>query len=257
MAKASKKKAKKERRERRFEPASTNNPMLVKIIGAIGAAAMGAGAYGQFAPGMRAPAGDPIKYAAWILAAGALVLGAAIWMGTSGEPALRVGDGGVGSEKGGLRRLPWWAIEKIGFVDGAVRVVGTDDGGVAMTILASLASQPQAAAWIVKEARTRVPNVVDVPEDVELPEPNKNAGQVLPLEPPQIVGRRCAASNKMIAYEPDARVCPRCERVYHKLHVPEECECGAMLTHLQPHAKKDESGDGAKPKAEASEEANG
>jgi hypothetical protein len=236
MAKASKKK-KRQRSERRFEPSSTSNAMMVRVVGAIGAIGMGAGVYGQFAPGMRVPPGQPIPYAAWILAAGAIVLGAAIWMGTSGEPALRVGDGGVGTEKGGLRRMPWWAIERVAFSDGAVRVAGTDDMGDAISIAASLLSQPQAAAWIVKEARARVPDVVDIPEGVEIPEASASSGVVVALDPPQVVGKRCAASDKAIAYEPDARVCPRCERVYHKAHVPDECACGASLTHLQPHAK--------------------
>jgi len=56
---------------------------------------------------------------------------------------------------------------------------------------------------------------------------------VLPLEPPQVVGKHCAASGKVISYEPDARVCPRCERVYHRASVPASCECGASLTELQ------------------------
>jgi hypothetical protein len=237
MAKATKKK-KRQRSERRFEAASANNPMMVRVAGALGAIAMGAGAYGQFAPGLREPAGEPIKYAAWILAGGAIVLGGAIWMGTSGEPALRVGDGGVATEKGGLTRVPWWAIERIAFSDGAVRVAGTDETGTTISLVASLVSQPQAAAWIVKEARARVPDVVDIEEDVELPAASTDAGTVLPLDPPQVVGKRCAASDKAIAYEPDARVCPRCERIYHKAHVPDECACGASLTHLKPHKDK-------------------
>ncbi len=234
MAKVTKKKSKRERRERRFEPTSATSPLLVKILGAIGAAAMGAGAYGQFAPMMRAEPGEPIKYAAWVLAAGAVILGAAIWLGTSGEASLRVGDPGVAAEKNGLRRIPWWAIERIGFSEDAVRVVGTDDTGLAMTVVASLASQPQAAAWIVKEARARVPDVVDIAEEVELPEASTNAGELLVAEPPQVVGKRCAATDKIIAYEPDARVCPRCERIYHRTQVPDACECGASLTHLHP-----------------------
>ncbi len=243
MAKVTKKKSKRERRERRFEPTSAMSPMVVRGLGAIGAIGMGAGAYGQFAPMMRAAetAGEPIKFAAWVLAGGAVVLGAAIWLGTSGEPSLRVGDPGVAVEKNGLRRIPWWAIERIGFSDDAVRVVGTDDTGTAITVVASLASQPQAAAWIVQEARSRVPDVVDIAEDVELPDASANAGELLLAEPPQVVGKRCAATDKIIAYEPDARVCPRCERIYHRTQVPDECECGASLTHLQPKAKEEAS----------------
>jgi hypothetical protein len=88
----------------------------------------------------------------------------------------------------------------------------------------------------VKEARSRVPSVVDVPDDATLPEPRADAGETLPLEPPQVVGRHCAASGKVISYEPDARVCPRCERVFHKAHVPETCDCGASLSDLRASA---------------------
>jgi hypothetical protein len=36
----------------------------------------------------------------------------------------------------------------------------------------------------------------------------------------------------MIAYEPDARVCPACERVFHKDKVPRKCLCGTDLSKL-------------------------
>ena len=79
--------------------------------------------------------------------------------------------------------------------------------------------------------------MVDVPDDATLPEVRASAGESLPLEPPQVVGKHCASSGKVIAYEPDARVCPRCERVYHKVSVPDACECGASLKELQAPAK--------------------
>ena len=232
-------KAKAARRERRFEPTSTHNPLVVKVLGGAGAAAMGAGAYGQFGPAMRATAGEPIKYASWILAAGAVALGGAIWLGTSGEAALRVGDPGVSVDKSGLRRMPWHAIDRVALEGGAVRVEGKDDLGTPMTVLAPLSSQPQAAAWIVREARARVPDVVQIEEaqDAELPEALDDAGERMTAEPAQLVGRHCAASGKVIAYEPDARMCRRCERVYHKAQVPSECACGASLVDLQPKPK--------------------
>ena len=54
------------------------------------------------------------------------------------------------------------------------------------------------------------------------------------LDAVQVVGKRCAATDRIIAYEPDARVCPRCERVYYKASVPDACVCGAPLAHLRP-----------------------
>jgi hypothetical protein len=178
-----------------------------------------------------------LKLAPYLLAIGALLVGVAIWIGTSGDSPLRVGDAGVAMEKGGLRRMPWHAVERIDWAAGSLRIAGKDDTGTPLVITASLSSQPQAAAWIVREARERIPTVVDVPKDVSVPDPLASAGETLPLEPPQVVGKHCAASGKVIAYEPDARVCPRCERVYHKAHVPESCACGASLASLREAAK--------------------
>jgi hypothetical protein len=221
-----------ERRERRFEPRATTNPLVVYALGALGAIAMGAGSWGQFGYLLQDSAPPPFAYAPYVLALGAILVGAAIWRGTSGEPALRVGDAVVAVEKSGLRRLPWYAIERIEWREEAVRVTGTSDDGTATTIVAKSSSQPQAAAWIVKEARERIPKVIDVPQDATLAAPAASAGVSLPLDPPQVVGKHCAASGKVIAYEPDARLCPRCERVYHKTSVPEACECGTSLAGL-------------------------
>jgi hypothetical protein len=226
-----------ERRERRFLPQAATSPTIVYLVGALGAIAMGAGAWGQFGALVQEGGPEPLKFAPYLLAAGALLVGVAIWIGTSGDPALRVGDAGLAVEKGGVRRMPWYAIERIEWRDETVRVTGKDEIGVALSLAATLKSHPQAAAWIVREARDRVPSTVDVPDDATLPEPSTTAGELLPLEPPQVVGRHCAASGKVIAYEPDARVCPKCERVYHKSSVPDACDCGAALTELQASAK--------------------
>jgi hypothetical protein len=225
------------RRERRFEPVASARPGMVYSLGAVGAAAMGAGAWEQFGPLFSDAGPEPLKLGPYVLTAGAALVGAAIWMGTSGEPFLRVGDAGLGVEKGGLRRIPWYAIERVEWRDETVRVTGKDDLGIAMNVTASLRSHPQAAAWIVKEARARVPGLVQVPEDTTLPEASPDAGESLALDAPQVVGRHCAASGKVISYEPDARLCPRCERVYHKAHVPETCECGAPLAELRAATK--------------------
>ena len=49
----------------------------------------------------------------------------------------------------------------------------------------------------------------------------------------QFLTKRCSRTDKVIAYEPDARVCGQCERVYHKLGVPKACACGASLAALR------------------------
>jgi hypothetical protein len=226
-----------ERRERRFEPQATTKPWVAYALGAVGALAMGAGTWGQFGASIAGGAVEPLAAAPYILAVGALLVGGAIWLGTSGEPPLRVGDAGVGIERGAVRRVPWYAVERIEWRNEIVRVTGKDESGEPATLLAKLATQPQAGAWIVKEARERVPAVVDVPEDATLPAANPNAGAVIVLDPPQVVGRHCAVSGQVISFEPDARVCPRCERVYHKAHVPDACACGASLDELRNAVK--------------------
>jgi hypothetical protein len=234
MAKKTKAKVAKPRprRERRFEPNAGTSASVIYVLGSIGAIAMGAGAWEEFAPLVSDATLAPWKLAPYVLTLGAVLVGAAVWMGTSGEPMLRVGDSGLAVEKGGLRRMPWYAIERIDWRDETVRVEGKDDSGSPMTLTASLRSQPQAAAWIVTEGRARVPAVVHVPEDATLPDARADAGVTVELDPPRVVGRHCAASGKVISYEPDARICPRCERVYHKAHVPVTCECGASLGEL-------------------------
>ena len=239
MAKASSAKRGKTRarRERRFEPLPNASPLAVYILGGLGAVAMGAGAWGEFGSMVRQGGPEPFKYAPYILAVGAVLVGIAIWIGTSGEPPLRVGDGGVAIERAGVRRMPWYAVERVIFSEAAVRVTGKDEAGASMTVVATLVSHPQAAAWIVKEARDRVPKAVDLPPDVTLPEVRASAGETLALDPPQVVGKHCAASGKVIAYEPDARLCPRCERCFDKAHVPESCECGASLGEFRSQTK--------------------
>ncbi|MEO8874019.1 MAG: hypothetical protein ABI461_00400 [Polyangiaceae bacterium] len=209
------------------------------MIGALGAALLGAGAYEKFWA-----SSEPWKYTPYLLAAGALAFAMSIWFGTSGDPTLRVGDGGVGLDRGDVRRMPWYEVTDILYDPelNAVSVKGRDDGGSAMRIDAKLKSQGQAAAWIVKEGRARIPKMVEI-SDVgrkHIPTANPNTDVIL-LEDLQVVGRRCAATDKIIAYEPDARVCKRCERVYYKKSIPKKCECGASLADLR--AQKDEPDD--------------
>jgi hypothetical protein len=233
MAKKSKEK-KRERTEQRFLAQSTTSPILVKILGGLGAVAIGAGVMGQY---LRP---EPVPYAVWVLAAGALFVGVALWISSSGEAAVRVGDAGIAIEKGGLKRLPWWGVESIAWngADRALEIAGKDESGAELRVKVGAKSQPQAVAWIVREARARIPPLVDLSEDAleQIPKAMKDTAPVIRLDPIQVVGRRCADTDKVIAYEPDARVCPRCERVYHKAHVPETCACGGSLVNLRKKA---------------------
>jgi hypothetical protein len=234
MAKKSKDK-KRERTEQRFLAQSATPPLLVMILGGLGAAAIGGGLMGQyFRP-------DPVPYAVWVLAFGALLVGVALWISSTGEAAVRVGDAGIAIEKGGLKRLPWWGVESVAWssAEGVLEVSGKDETGSPLHVRVGTKSQPQAVAWIIKEGRARIPLLIDLSEEAleQLPKAMKEAGALIRLDPIQVVGRRCADTDKVIAYEPDARVCPRCERVYHKAHVPETCACGGPLGSMQKKKK--------------------
>jgi hypothetical protein len=238
MAKGKKAKGspRRERRERRFVPQSGGNPRLVKALGGLGAAVLGAGTWAQFGRALTDVDLPPYSFGPYVLALGALLFAAAIWLGTSGEAPLRVGSGGIAFEKGELRRVPWHTVERIVWnperADLSIR--GKDVNGKEVSFVVAAKTYPHAAAWIVREAKDRIPTVTDVPDAVSgLPETSAADGEILVLDAVQVVGSHCAASGRVIAYEPDARVCPKCELVYHKSAVPEECRCGASLAGMR------------------------
>jgi hypothetical protein len=232
------KKPKGERRqERRFVAQSAWNPWITRVVGMLAAAALGAGLWGYFyAKSLELD--DQLKpLPSYLIAGGAVVLGVAIWLGTSSEVPIRVGAPGIGVERGDLRRMPWYGVKHIAFETGTLSLVvsGDDESSKSWTFKVPLKSHPEAVAWIVREARERVPKVVDINEAMleKLPEAATHAGTRIDLEPLQVVGHKCAATGQTISYEPDARVCTRCERVYYKRNVPKKCKCGANLAHLR------------------------
>ena len=237
--KTSKTKRKNEpRQERRFLAQGGASTRLVHLLGALSALVLGAGAWAYvYAKSFEA---DERLHAvpAYLVAAGAVLLGITIWLGTSSEAPVRVGAPGVALEKGEVRRMPWWAIDKITFDDAAqaVLVRGRDEAGVDLEMKLSLKTHAEAIGWLVREAQERIPRRVDIPEGTleKLPVAVEHAGQRIDLEPLQVVGKKDAITGKMITYEPDARVCPRCERVYAKRSVPKKCKCGQSLVHLRP-----------------------
>lgn len=257
MAKPSKKKpGKRDRRERRFFPRAGTNANIVRGLFMIGAAALGAGLWGLIGKQQLTGATEAIPYSTWITAAGLALLGICAWLATSADPPFRVGDPGVAYEKGELKRIPWWGLEKISTEDGGESVVvrGKQESGARLTFKLRLKSHADGVAWLVREARERLgEDVLDLPEDFDerLPKASAAAGVIVKLDPMQLVGKRCAESGDLIAYEPDARVCTRCERVYHKTHVPKRCACGANMSGKKSDEPKPEA---EEPKAEPSEE---
>ena len=235
--KPKKKDKKRGRQERRFLPTSSTNHVVVYVIGALGALTLGAGIWGYWFGHFTRPEEQTVTPIFVLSTAGALLTVIAIWLGTSSEAALRVGDPGIAREKGELVRVPWYNVTNIVWESGvsAIVVTGRDEHEKSMTFKVPARSHSAAAAWIVKEASARVPKVIDIPDSVreELSEADPHAGIVIELEPMQVVGKKCAKSGKLIAYEPDARVCPRCERIYYKANVPTKCKCGEKLAHLR------------------------
>lgn len=229
------------RTERRFVPRSSANPWLVRALGAVAGLLGGAGLYGYFYAATFAKEVAHTYYEneqlrnlpAYMIALGAVVAAVAIWLGTSSDPPVRVGDPGIAIEKGETRRMPWWGVKTIAFESGseALVVSGKDESGSDWTFKVALKSHPDAVGWIAKEADERIPKRLDISDELfeKLPSAVPHAGMKLTLEPLQVVGKKCAVTGQIISYEPDARVCVRCERVYLKKSAPKKCKCGALL----------------------------
>jgi hypothetical protein len=257
MAKGSKKGSKKHRAEFRFLPQSSQSPMLVKLLGGVGAMALGAGLWGQFYGHFEKPENQTFSPMSMVAIGGALLVAVAIWLGTSGDAALRVGDPGVALEKGELRRIPWHQLSKVQWDSGAMALVveGKDESGASLEFRVFVKTQPQAAAYLASQAKLRAKKVTEIDDSVieQLPEFDADAATRVALEAMQVVGKRCAKSGEIIGYEPDARVCTRCERVYHKTKVPKRCACGLDLTGLRAPAGTAEDEDEDDEAAQAAE----
>jgi hypothetical protein len=210
--------------ERRFtaEPTGKNN--IRALIAGIGAALLGAGSYAAWVPDV------PMDYAPYLFAAGAAGLIVAALMGDSDSAPLRVGAAGVAIEHGGApERIAWYEVERVTLEGERVLVEGAGK-----RLSASRKQHGAAAAWIVKEALERVPKRVTIADDraAQLLRGADEPGQVLPVEGIQVAGRRCKASQVIISFEQDARLCARCGEVYDKKHVPPRClTCDAPIEH--------------------------
>jgi hypothetical protein len=210
-----KKKAKRERKERRFSPEQTYSSNAAVGVGMLGALAAGAGVWGQWISEL------PHAYSPYIFGAGAVALGAALWFGDAGAVPIRIGDAGIALERGSeLTRLAWCDLETIE-VTGKQLVVK----GKSTTFSIPIAAHPKATAWILAEGTRRVPDVMNVKKSelAGLPEPKDLDGELVPLEGVQVAGRHCASSGKPISFERDARLCANCAQVYLKDAVPKKC----------------------------------
>ncbi|EYF00971.1 Hypothetical protein CAP_8839 [Chondromyces apiculatus DSM 436] len=169
----------------------------------------------------------PHPYALYLLGAGAVLAVLVALFGQWGALPMRVGDAGVAVERsaGEVDRLGWCDVNAVQLTATALtfRSPGT-------VVSIPVRAQREAAARALAEARTRIPGKVTGIQEKALPKPSEGAGRVLTLEPPQIAGLRCKASDKVITFERDARLCGRCGEVYHKDDVPRRCAtCEAPL----------------------------
>jgi hypothetical protein len=216
------------RRERRFEPTAAASQWISVLGLSIGSVLLGAGVYGQWLRGtLRPEITEPHPYAAYLLVAGALVLALVALLGPRQAKPIRVGDAGLGIEKepGDVERLEWRDVSRI-VADGDMLTFQ----GPGTVIAIPLKQHGPAAARALAEAKARIPRRLEDVDTAAVPKLQQGAGQVVPLERPQLAGARCKASDELIAFEKDARLCGRCGEVYHKAHVPDAClTCEAPL----------------------------
>jgi hypothetical protein len=219
----SKKAAKRELKERRFEPLQTQQTLASAGVGMIGCLVLGAGVYGQWVQD------EPLAFAPQLLAVGAVGLGAALWLGNTGIYPVRVGDAGIAIERGAdVSRVAWYDLKSLRFDRKDLIVEGSTT-----TLKIPTAAHPKAAALAVLEAERRVPKAVKVSDTDRkaLPTVGDREGTAVAADDVQVAGNRCAASDTLISFERDARLCPNCGQSYHRDHVPKQCiTCDIALT---------------------------
>src|SRR4029077_18452233 len=106
--------------------------------------------------------------------------------GDAGALPVRVGDAGIGVEKGNdLVRLAWCDIERV-FTERADLVAK----GKELTLRIPIAAHRTAVAWILSEGTKRVPTIMDVKRQSlqGLPEPKDNDGESREIEGVQVAG---------------------------------------------------------------------
>jgi len=214
--------AKRVRKERRFLPEPTYASRASIGGGMLGALILGAGVYSQWL------SENPRAIAPYLFGVGAISLGAALWFGDAGALPVRVGEAGIGIEKGNdLVRLAWCDLERVFTERGELVAKGKE-----LTLRIPIAAHRTAVAWVLSEGTKRIPAVMDVKRQSlsGLPDPKDKDGEFVVIEGVQVTGRHCAASGKPISFERDARLCPNCGQVYLKDQVPAKCvTCEAAL----------------------------
>jgi len=119
-----------------------------------------------------------------------------------------------------VSRLRWCEIDKLTLERSHLAVQSSS-----ITLSIPIGAQPKATALILAEAERRIPSRVDTPAEhrKRLGTVTDRDGERVPVEDLQLAGNRCAASDILISFERDARMCPNCGQVYHREHVPKKC----------------------------------
>jgi hypothetical protein len=168
----------------------------------------------------------PMPFASILVTVGAAGLGASLWLGSATTFPVRVGDAGIAIERGAeVTRVLWCDMDEIRLQAGDLVVAAK---GLTLTI--PVGAHPRACAFIIAEAERRLPKIVKVDDAGKrsIPIATQPGGEEVPVSGDQVAGRRCAATDKIISFERDARLCPNCAQVYHKDSVPKSCvTCGA------------------------------
>jgi hypothetical protein len=208
--------------ERRYDRAFTKPDFVIHTAWLIASACAGAITYESFF------AAAPTGYRDLVLGLGAVALVVVLYRYVSTSATVLVGDAGVALERGGeVERLLWWEIERIRQEEGKLVLRGANT-----TLRLEPGQYAQAVHAILKEARERLPSLLDVSErDVEaLPKSTAKEPASEPIRSLQIAGKRCAISKTVISVERDARLCPKCATVYHRNQLPQICStCAAEL----------------------------
>lgn len=209
-----------QRSETKFLPVSNLAALIGVSFSALGSVVAGAGFWGLV---LRKAGTHP--YALPLLLGGIFLFFVGLLVSARAAPTILIGDAGVAIETSkGVERLPWNEVDAVALVGDVLTFRGS---GHIVNI--PRGPQPHAFARGLLEARARIPGKASALQATVKPPPN-SAGEQLVLPAPQLAGLHCKASDRLIAFETDARLCGRCGETYHKLDVPRIClTCGAVL----------------------------
>src|SRR4051794_40399550 len=209
--------------ERRFVSEPTPRSNYKALIGGLAAAGLGAATYATLIPE------TPLSSGPFLFVMGTVGMVVAAVMGDPAGAPLHVGGFGIAVDRGGTQpeRLGWYEVQKVS-LEGDDVVVQAGD----RRIVASTRYHPAAAGWIIKEALARIPARVSIDTEraTSLQRGADEGGTLVEAPKVQITGRRCKASDAVISFEPDARLCERCGEVYDKKQAPARClTCDAAM----------------------------